>query len=43
VFQDPFASLNPCLAVRDLVTEPAFLHETTTLSDRRTLAIGLLE
>ncbi len=43
VFQDPFASLNPRLAVRDLVTEPAHLHGLVRPAQRRDLAINLLE
>ncbi|ARE39042.1 ABC transporter ATP-binding protein [Rhodovulum sp. P5] len=43
VFQDPFASLNPRLPVRDLVTEPAFLHTGVTGRDRRDLAVSLLD
>jgi len=43
VFQDPFASLNPRLAVSDLVTEPAHLHGMVRAADRRDMAVALLE
>ncbi len=43
VFQDPFASLNPRLAVRDLVTEPARLHGMVKPAQARDLAVDLLE
>ncbi len=43
VFQDPFASLNPRLSVRDLVTEPAHLHGMVDPAGRRDLAISLLD
>lgn len=43
VFQDPYASLNPRLSVRDLVTEPAHLHGLVTPAGRRDLAVSLLQ
>ena len=43
VFQDPFASLNPRLPVRDLVTEPAFLHGMVARGDRGAMAAELLQ
>ncbi|MFC6761428.1 dipeptide ABC transporter ATP-binding protein [Sulfitobacter porphyrae] len=42
VFQDPYASLNPRMSIRDVVTEPAFLHGMVTSKDRRAMAIELL-
>lgn len=42
VFQDPYASLNPRMAIRDVVTEPAFLHGTVSRKDRREMAVELL-
>ncbi len=42
VFQDPFASLNPRLPVRDLITEPARLAGRVTARDARDLAVTLL-
>ena len=42
VFQDPFASLNPRLPVRDLITEPAQIHARLSRRDRRALAGELL-
>ena len=43
VFQDPFASLNPRMKVRDLITEPAFLHSGIDPEARARLAGDLLE
>jgi peptide/nickel transport system ATP-binding protein/glutathione transport system ATP-binding protein len=43
VFQDPFASLNPRMKVRDLITEPAFLHSGIAPEARARLAGDLLE
>ncbi|ALG89031.1 MULTISPECIES: ABC transporter ATP-binding protein [Actibacterium] len=43
IFQDPYASLNPRHAVRDLVTEPARLHGLASAADRRDLAVSLVE
>jgi peptide/nickel transport system ATP-binding protein/glutathione transport system ATP-binding protein len=43
VFQDPFASLNPRLPVRDLVTEPARLAGRVSARDARDLAVSLLQ
>ena len=43
VFQDPFASLNPRMTVRDLITEPAHLHVGITGSERSALAAELLD
>ncbi|CUH65068.1 Glutathione import ATP-binding protein GsiA [Thalassovita gelatinovora] len=43
VFQDPFASLNPRLTVRDLITEPAQIHQKLSRRERRTLAADLLQ
>ena len=43
VFQDPYASLNPRMSIRDVVTEPAFLHGIVSAKGRRQMAIELLE
>ena len=43
VFQDPFASLNPRLNVRDLITEPAYLHSGLDAAAREALAVDLLD
>ena len=43
VFQDPYASLNPRMTVRDLITEPAFLHSGIGPQERAELAGDLLE
>ncbi|MBE0455339.1 MAG: ABC transporter ATP-binding protein [Roseovarius sp.] len=43
VFQDPFASLNPRMKVRDLITEPAYLHSGIGAEERAALAGDLLE
>lgn len=42
IFQDPFASLNPRLPVRDLITEPARLAGKVAPCDLRDLAVELL-
>lgn len=42
VFQDPFASLNPRLPVRDLVTEPARVHGLVETRHLRDLAASLV-
>ncbi|MDF1709063.1 MAG: ABC transporter ATP-binding protein [Paracoccaceae bacterium] len=42
IFQDPFASLNPRLPVRDLITEPARLAGQVDPRDLRDLAVELL-
>ena len=43
IFQDPFASLNPRMKVRDLITEPAYLHSGLGPAERAALAGDLLE
>ncbi|MEL6521700.1 MAG: ABC transporter ATP-binding protein [Pseudomonadota bacterium] len=43
VFQDPYASLNPRMSVRDLITEPAYLHSGLGPAERAALAGDLLE
>jgi len=42
VFQDPYASLNPRMSVRDLVTEPAVLHGLLEPREREAVAVDLL-
>lgn len=42
VFQDPYASLNPRMTVRDLITEPAYLHTGLDHAARSALAADLL-
>ncbi len=43
VFQDPFASLNPRLAVHDLITEPARIHGLVSARDQKDLAAQLVD
>jgi len=42
VFQDPYASLNPRMIVRDLITEPAYLKARLDRAARSALAADLL-
>jgi oligopeptide/dipeptide ABC transporter ATP-binding protein len=42
VFQDPYASLNPRMKVRDIVGEPLVIHQVGTKRDRRERVAGLL-
>jgi len=43
VFQDPFASLNPRLAVHELITEPARIHGLVSAKEQKDLAAQLVE
>ena len=43
VFQDPFASLNPRMAVRELITEPAQIQSRMSRAQRQALAEELLQ
>ncbi|GGD79428.1 ABC transporter ATP-binding protein [Paenibacillus nasutitermitis] len=43
VFQDPYASLNPRMKVKDLVAEPLLIHTKLTTKERDKLACELLE
>jgi ABC-type glutathione transport system ATPase component len=42
VFQDPFASLNPRMRVRDIVTEPLVIHNSASPQDRAARARELM-
>jgi oligopeptide/dipeptide ABC transporter ATP-binding protein len=42
IFQDPYASLNPRLKVRDIVGEPLVIHGTGTREERRERVAELL-
>src|SRR5207237_1735298 len=42
VFQDPYASLNPRMKVRDIVGEPLVIHKVGTKRDRRERVAALL-
>lgn len=42
IFQDPYASLNPRLSVRDIVGEPLVIHSIGTKQDRRERVAELL-
>jgi oligopeptide transport system ATP-binding protein len=42
IFQDPYASLNPRLRVRDIVSEPLVIHGTGTKQERRERVAELL-
>lgn len=43
VFQDPYASLNPRMKAKEIVTEPLLIHKQISKSDRDQRAIELLE
>lgn len=43
VFQDPYASLNPRMKVKDLVAEPLLIHTKLSTKERDKLACELLE
>ncbi|MDH4162317.1 MAG: ABC transporter ATP-binding protein [Nitrospirota bacterium] len=43
IFQDPFASLNPRMRVRDIVTEPLVIHKLAGQRDQEQHAASLLE
>ncbi len=43
IFQDPMASLNPRLSVRQVLEEPLRLHETLTVKEREERVLGVLE
>src|SRR5882724_885391 len=42
VFQDPYASLNPRMKVRDIIAEPLVIHKIGTRAERRERAAELL-
>lgn len=42
VFQDPFGSLNPRMRVRDIVTEPLLIHDSTSAQERAERARELM-
>ncbi|AIC94495.1 ATP-binding cassette domain-containing protein [Shouchella lehensis] len=43
VFQDPYASLNPRMKAKEIVTEPLTIHQGLANKDRAERALGLLE
>jgi len=43
IFQDPFASLNPRMRVRDIVTEPLVIHKLAMKQDLDSRGAALLE
>ena len=43
IFQDPFASLNPRMRVRDIVTEPLVIHQLASKQDLDGRGAALLE
>src|SRR5947209_9420706 len=42
IFQDPYASLNPRMKVRDIVAEPLVIHRIGDRAERRERVAGLL-
>jgi oligopeptide/dipeptide ABC transporter ATP-binding protein len=43
IFQDPYASLNPRMRVRNIIAEPLRIHQIGTPAERRRRVIELLE
>jgi oligopeptide/dipeptide ABC transporter ATP-binding protein len=43
IFQDPYASLNPRMRVRNIIAEPLRIHQIGTAAERRKRVIELLE
>jgi oligopeptide/dipeptide ABC transporter ATP-binding protein len=43
IFQDPFASLNPRMTIRDIITEPLVIHRIGDETSRKAKATELLE
>ena len=43
IFQDPYASLNPRMRVRNIIAEPLRIHQIGTPAERRQRVIELLE
>lgn len=43
VFQDPFGSLNPRMRVRDIVSEPLVIHNSTSPAERASRARDLMK
>src|SRR5512139_1369783 len=43
IFQDPFASLNPRMRVRDIITEPLVIHQLAAKQELDSRAAALLE
>ena len=43
IFQDPYASLNPRMKVKNIIGEPLVIHEIGTQAERRRRVLDLLE
>ena len=43
IFQDPYSSLNPRMKAKDIVTEPLYIHEKMTKSERYNKAVELFK
>lgn len=43
IFQDPYASLNPRLTVKDIIEEPMKIHNIASRAERKNLVIKLLD
>ncbi|MEC1219795.1 dipeptide/oligopeptide/nickel ABC transporter ATP-binding protein, partial [Bacillus paralicheniformis] len=43
IFQDPYASLNPRMKIKDILEEPLIVHQLGTKAERREVVCSMLE